>query len=140
MELILYYTESENNVLDKILEEIKSISINLKRDDNIINPDIIISNDIENVNYAYLPNVERYYFINDVKKLNSKHTELTLETDVLMTYKEDILNSYGHFTKSTTLDYSNVSYNTDMRTKIMSYTNDVDIEKEPTMLLTTIGG
>lgn len=95
MELILYKTNSDRNVINKTLSEPTSLDIKLKRDELIETPRISCNRfeGVEDYNYAYIPKFERYYFIVDVEILNKKIVRLRLNTDVLETYKTDILNS-----------------------------------------------
>lgn len=44
-------------------------------------------------NYCYIEELERYYFITDIKLLNNGIAELTAKLDVLETFKNIILNS-----------------------------------------------
>ena len=42
-------------------------------------------------NYAYIPAFRRYYFVSDVTAITSKLFQLTLNVDVLMSFKDEIL-------------------------------------------------
>ena len=89
MELILYKTTNDRNVINKELTDPKSLDIKLKRDELVESPNISCNRfeGIEEYNYAYIPNFERYYFIVDVEVLNKRINRLRLHTDVLETYK-----------------------------------------------------
>lgn len=96
MKVELYQTLSEKNRLTKILTNKLDLTGHLKDDCNMTDPVITfnLDNNILVYNYAYIPAFQRYYFINDVDIIN-KTMQLSLHIDVLMTYKNDILNSTG---------------------------------------------
>ena len=45
-------------------------------------------------NYVYIPNFNRYYYIEDMTILNGSQIELSCRVDVLMSHRTAILNSY----------------------------------------------
>lgn len=45
---------------------------------------------LASVNYVYLPDFERWYYITEKSVINSSITQVVLETDTLMTYREAI--------------------------------------------------
>ena len=93
MQLILYVTEDAKNVINKTLTNPVSMNINLKRDINIIMPEIVLNGDFGGFNYAHIPDFNRFYFVDSVEQLNLKMVKLSLICDVLETYKTTILNS-----------------------------------------------
>ena len=95
MTCTLYTNKQDKNTLKKKLSGGSGYSITFKDDNiDILNPTIIISSDIsalKKYNYAYLPNLNRYYFINGFSSLFGSRTELSLSVDVLMSWQSDIL-------------------------------------------------
>ena len=95
MTCTLYTNKQDKATLKKSLSGGRGYSITFKDDNiDIINPTIIISSDIsalKGYNYAYLPNLNRYYFIDGFSSLFGKRTELSLSVDVLMSWQADIL-------------------------------------------------
>ena len=47
------------------------------------------------INYCYIPAWNRYYFIEDITCLNTFLYKVTLKCDVLMSFRNDILDIYG---------------------------------------------
>ena len=95
----LYNTLSDSNVVDKILTNETIFNGTSRQPINILTPEIIIEGqNINNFNYAQIPELQRYYFITDITLLKSNIFSVNLRVDVLTTYKQDIKNSFGNFT------------------------------------------
>lgn len=90
MELKIYNNNSNNNVINKKLTLVDTLEFNLKIDNSILQPVLILKN-YSKGNYCYIKEFERYYYINDIKLLNGGLYQLQLDIDVLMTYKDVIL-------------------------------------------------
>ena len=100
MNITLYKTKSANNVISKKLVSEKNLGNSCILADNtsVTSPTVIIGgitslDSISDYNYAYIPQCHRYYYINDIIALSGGRVKLILSVDVLMTYKQDILNS-----------------------------------------------
>lgn len=89
MDIQLYKTTSENNRLDKILTDAKTISGNCRDTVSVETPIVTIKGYIHDYNYCYIPAFRRYYFIENAVLIGGL-TTLTLRVDVLTTYKEKI--------------------------------------------------
>lgn len=92
MKLKIYNNNSNGNVINKNITLIKEIDFNLKSDNSILQPILILKNYTEG-NYCYIEEFNRYYYINDVRVLKGGLFELHLNVDVLMTYKDIIINN-----------------------------------------------
>ena len=93
MNINFYKNTSDNNVLNKNITLISTHNIKLKDECNIMTPSILIHGDISNdINYAYIEKWGRYYYVRDKKSLNNGIYEINLTVDVLMSFKEKILN------------------------------------------------
>lgn len=95
MEIKLYYTDSENNVVNKTLNnELEITNVVFKQQTDVLTPLLILSfdNTIFNYNYVYIPILNKYYFITGVECLSNNNFIVKLRVDVLMTYKNDISN------------------------------------------------
>lgn len=93
MEVILYKNVSENNCLGKNIQRITSLNCMIKGSISVINPTLIVtydSGDINNINYCYIAEYERYYFITDITPTTGNRYIITCEVDVLESYKEEI--------------------------------------------------
>ena len=91
----LYNTSSENNKIDKTLNNEYVTTIVIKDDTNILTPTVqlnIAYDNIINKNYCYIPLFNRYYFITSLINVSNSIFELHLKCDVLMSHKDEILN------------------------------------------------
>lgn len=62
-------------------------------------------------NYAYITDVTRYYFVDDIVMVSSKLAELHLKVDVLATYKVTIGNSTQYVSRTSALMNGNITDN-----------------------------
>jgi len=92
-----YINNSDNRVVNKqLIPVINNVDIVFKSDTDIYKPTLIISNinSIENANYLYIEDLDRYYYINE-KEQSQQMIYLYCITDVLMTYSNYIKELYG---------------------------------------------
>ena len=139
----MYMTTDNTNRINKELTFIEDVEIKFKDDVNLITPVILLKfDDLINFNYVYLDKFKRYYFIEDVEIYPNKIYNIRLVCDVLMSFKDDILNSYGNITTQTTFNpYYDSGYNEEIRKEIDIYNSNVTlIEDEKSVILATIGG
>ena len=126
MNVILYNNKSDKRQLVKNIAEIKTISATAKGDINIISPTLIIHNtDMANINYCYITELKRYYFLTNYTYITGQRIELHCNVDVLMSYADDIKRL-----KVNVLRYEKIkpSYITDSRIPLFSSTKQRVIE------------
>ena len=104
MTAILYNNASDSREINKILTELSTINITLYLDTNVVTPVFKLKNFINNANYMYVPDLHRYYYINNYT-LSNQCVYLHCSVDVLVTYKNEILNSECLISRSET-DYN----------------------------------
>ena len=92
MTAILYNNVSDSRKVNKNLTELSTINITLYLDTNVETPVFKVKNFINNANYMYVPDLHRYYYINNYT-LSNQCVYLHCTVDVLETYKTEILNS-----------------------------------------------
>lgn len=144
MELNMYKCSDGDNVINKTLTEKLTINITLKRDVNITAPQIILINDngafFNQYNYAEIPELGRFYFIDSVTSLNSKMESLALRCDVLETYKADVLASKARFMRGLkTGDYIAANIDYSVIKTITKIESNSGFTGNPTMILTSVG-
>lgn len=112
MNIKIYHNYSANNKLNKTISLLIEKNVKLKNETNITKPTIILKGDISNnMNYVYIPKFNRYYYIVDKKSINNEMYEIFLEVDVLMSFKEIILNLHCIIDKQQDLTNINKYYN-----------------------------
>lgn len=117
--LKLYKNSSENNDVLKNLSDEKIIKGSSRSVVDMLSPVIDLAGvDVNSYNYCYVEELQRYYYIENMILSPNGITRLTMRVDVLMSYREDILESQGMITK-------NRDFN--------PYTSDYDVESRYTL-------
>lgn len=143
MVIILYNYQGNDNVINKDKTEIVRYSIRMKGNTSLTNPIVPIHSDYDlinfNVNYCYISEFNRYYFVDDIVPYPNKIYRLTLRVDVLESYKDDILNSSSQIRVAGEMDYSsNVSL--DSRQQIDIYKGSNEFDEAFDYVLVALGG
>ena len=141
MQVEFYHTADNANTVNKTLQPIKTVDIIFRQAVNEATPFIIMNKDkLTGSNYVHIPNFNRYYFISNVENYTANLVRIDLVTDLLMTYKDDILNSTVLITATNTPSYfsSNLPIQTKTIKRVLK--SDVTLNKESSLILTTIGG
>lgn len=142
MVISLYTTNSSNMLLEKELTNKIDYDIKFKDRASIINPTIILkSDDYINSNYCFIPSFNRYYYIENVEVFPNDIYNISLQCDVLMSFKDDIKNSYAFISQSTNDNkYYNSDYQSEVKKEVDIFESDITIDEEHTTILCTIGG
>lgn len=97
--IAFFVNKSDRNVLGKDVDVTEGhyevIEGKLVVDWSILTPKIIIKGDVSNYNYCYIPNLNRFYFIDDIMLRANGMQELTLSIDSLETYRDQIKECSG---------------------------------------------
>lgn len=91
MNIILGVVTDEKNKLSKNFTNTVTFSGTLKQESSVINPTIIM--EIENpssFNYMYIPEFNRYYYIDDVVSIRNGLWRISGKVDVLNSFKNYI--------------------------------------------------
>lgn len=141
MQVEFYHTSDNANTINKKLQPVNTVDIIFRQAVNEATPFIIMNkNKLTGSNYVHIPNFNRYYFISNVENYTAKLVRIDLVTDLLMTYKDDILNSTVLITATNTPSYFSSNLPTQTKTIKRVVKSDVTLEKENSLILTTIGG
>lgn len=145
MELILYKTSDNDNVINKDKTEVKRYDIVLKDPSDIVAPVIRLKEELTDLgevsNYAYIAEFDRYYFIRSIANTSKDIWVLTLECDVLESFKDDILASQAEVIRQIRPnDYQATTIRTKVIEEVDTYESDVTIEDNPSLILSSIGG
>lgn len=140
----MYDTKSSNNVINKVLENEHEFDIKFKDKTDIVNPVVILhSATLILSNYAYIPDFNRYYFVDKIELFPNSVYHITLRCDVLESFKDEILESSGFINQQTknVNKYYNSNYQSEVRKEVDLYKSDVTISTDvKTTILVTIGG
>lgn len=136
MDLRLYYTSDENNKINKALSNGTILTGTMRDSSSIISPVILVEGSSFNeYNYAYIPQFDRYYFIKEITNYRNNLWILTLEVDVLMSFKSSILNMHCIFIETETTGADR--YLSDPRVWVNKVKDKTDILTFPNGLLET---
>ena len=92
MKIDLYKNTTEENAIEKIIVDKKTIEGTLKNTIDITNFSVIFNffEDWNNYNYVYIEKLKRYYFVESKRIVNNSLVEYDLIEDVLMSFKDII--------------------------------------------------
>ena len=91
MEVIFYYNLSDARVINKNLLPGESFEGQARDEVNIMSPVILFDKeDVLRYNYAYIPELQRYYAISSVNAFREGLWEVSFAVDVLMSFRGDI--------------------------------------------------
>lgn len=122
MKVYIYKTNNEKNKLNKALELVKELEVKLLNNTEILKPFIEVANisldELTTANYMYIPDLNRYYFIDNMELMEGGRVYISGSVDVLMSYLESILNIRGTVKRAESLkngyiideNYKSVSY------------------------------
>lgn len=94
MQATFYENKSDRRYLTKEIEsKYTNIPLQIIEPSSVIRPSLKVSSGLigQNVNYLYIEELERYYYINDWIMENG-FIRLECEVDVLMSFKDEIKN------------------------------------------------
>ena len=139
MQLELYKNSSSFNTINKELSLLNTLNIHLKQGANLLHTQIIIHNNdqLKELNYAKM--LDRYYFVQVQTLNNNKFLLLTLDEDVLETYKKDILASSQDIVEKSTagnIKQTNVSPETVSKT----FNSDLKLENNNGSIIMVTSG
>lgn len=141
MKMTLYHTDDQANVVNKKLLKLREVNIILREMVDEKNPVLLVHDStIADANYCYMESFKRYYFIDTIHRFNSHLLQVRLTSDLLMTYKNNILNHNVLITATSKPSYLSSSLPTTEHIELDRYTSNFTLPEGKTMILTTIGG
>lgn len=138
----LYTTKTPNNTIGKVLENETEYNIKFKTKADRTKPVVVLmSETMIDFNYAYIPDFNRYYFVESIEVTPNKIYNISLRCDVLESFKNDILKSSGFVNQQTTTNkYYNSDYQTEIKKEVDVIKSDVTLDTTKSTILVTIGG
>ena len=108
MTITFYNNYSEDNKIHKEISDELSFEGTLRDEEvSLSNPTIRfkLNNDILTKNYCYIPEFRRYYYVVNFSIIRNEIVEVTLKSDVLMSFWEEFKGNAAYVDKSR--DYGN---------------------------------
>ena len=144
MEIKLYITEDSDTVMNKDLTLIATFDIQMRDTQNVSAPILILGEiegvDLKTVNYAYIDEFKRYYFIRTITVGQNNIYTLTMECDVIETYREDILNSSALISRRVAAgDYGDMAVSSEVRKEVEVFKSTRGFNEDKTIILSTVG-
>ena len=98
--IILQTNTSPANFLDKEIIDVATATGTLRSGTSIVSPAIIIDSQlsedlISRVNYMYIQEFKRYYYVNEITVTQNHLWRISAHVDVLMSFKEQIRANQG---------------------------------------------
>ena len=103
MTVIFYKYDGIKNKINKTLSSGLTVNdVIIQNDFDITNFDLLIKNSSFNIeyNYCFIPNLNRYYFIENIEKMNGSIYKIRITVDVLKSFSTQIENINAIITKS----------------------------------------
>ena len=92
MEVIFYYNASDDRVINKTLVGGETFIGTPREEVDVMTPVIRFENSgILRYNYAYIPELQRYYVVNSVNAYREGIWDVSFSVDVLMSFRGDIM-------------------------------------------------
>lgn len=146
MNIELYRNNSEPNKITKSLSAISTLSGSLRNESEVVNPVVLVEGNISSfqmANYARIQAFGRYYFITGIKSIRNNIVELSLHTDVLMSFNLSNVNGIVIETQSVNasnyLTGRNWIETVKHKTDIISFSNGL-LDSGEYILITAGGG
>ena len=93
MQVIFYYNVSDDRTINKTLRDGATFNGVVRGEVSVMNPVIRFDNPgVLRYNYAYIPELQRYYSIVDKTAYREGLWDVSFDVDVLMSFKNDIAN------------------------------------------------
>lgn len=144
MTIKTYNYNGEPNRVNKTLQENEEYTGVLNSTVKVLDPVIRFrTRNVVTFNYVYIESLHRYYFVSELRQDGDICT-VFLREDVLMTYKDKILNSKGTLTKGENVNkYASNRENTyDLRPKLkrLNFPNKGLFSDKDNIIMVTIKG
>lgn len=108
MEVVFYYNISDDRTISKNIVLGETFQGALREGCSIMSPHIIFEKQtVLRYNYAYIPDFERYYTIVNRESYRANLWDVTFNVDVLMSFRNDIMNLNVIVDKQTSLNIGN---------------------------------
>lgn len=136
--LELYKVTNQPNELTKTLNNAVIVNGSFRSEIDSMDLIVEIESNTYGFNYVHIPSLNKYYFLQNIVHVNQKIIRMLLHCDVLMTYKADILASYGLVIQGGTINPYYSSIDSDSRQTIRRVTFPYTFNNTGNYVLVTI--
>lgn len=136
--LELYKVTNQPNELTKTLNNAVVIEGAFRSEIDSMDVIVEIESNTYEFNYVHIPSLNKYYFLQNIVHVNQKIIRMLLHCDVLMTYKADILASYGLVIQGGTINPYYSSIESESRQSIRRVTFPYTFNSTGNYVLVTI--
>ena len=136
--LELYKVTNQPNELTKTLNDAVIVNGSFRSEIDSMDVIVEIESNTYDFNYVHIPSLNKYYFLQNIVHVNAKIIRMLLHCDVLMTYKTDILASYGLVTQGGSINPYYSSIDSDSRQTIRRVTFPYTFNNTGNYVLVTI--
>lgn len=97
MTIEIYRNQSDERKVEKELTDKTELTGTFRNESSIYNPVVRVqwTQSANKINYMYIPAYDRYYYITDIVRVRDEIVDIKGRTDVLMSFKDEILNMTG---------------------------------------------
>ena len=136
--LELYKVTNQPNELTKTLNNGAVVNGSFRGEIDSIDVIVEIESNTYDFNYVHIPSLNKYYFLQNIVHVNAKVIRMLLHCDVLMTYKTDILASYGLVIQGGTINPYYSSIESESRQEIRRFAFPYKFNDSGNYVLVTI--
>lgn len=105
MDVIFYYNLSDDRTINKNLVQPRTFEGVMRDEVNVMSPVVRFENPgILRYNYAYIPELQRYYSVVERNCYREGIWDVSFEVDVLMSFRGDIMNMVAIVDKQSQVD------------------------------------
>lgn len=123
MTVVFYSYTGKKNVIQKKLENGTEKNLVLKNDFSEIGTSILLKEKPDfSFNYIEIPNLKKYYFIDNMTVISNDIIRIDLSEDVLMTFKDEILKSRALIVESENPNVNDMTHSTNKIEETIKYT------------------
>ena len=144
MTVIFYKYDGIKNKINKTLSSGLTVNdVIIQNDFDITNFDLLIKNSSFNIeyNYCFIPDFNRYYFIESIEKMNGSIYKIRITVDVLKSFSSQIENINAIITKSENPDdnFVDCEKSENYTSEVINLTDNF-IHSGNLILVTSLGG
>lgn len=93
--------------ITKLMTDVVEVTGTLRDKCDVLTPELLVKTDVREFNYVYIDEFKRYYYVKDIVQYRQGMWVCQLKVDVLMSYRDSILEFSGVVSRLNASDYVN---------------------------------